>query len=302
MTGQIPEIDALFQLPLDQFTAARNTLANTLKAAGNAEAAARVKAIPKPPLSAWAVNQLHWRHRQAFDALLAAGDRLRRVQASSLRAAGAKDGGLRDAMEVRRAALADLTTRAGALLEAAGHAPTPDVTRRITTTLDALATYGHQSDGPRPGRLTDDVEAPGIEVLASLVKGGTSRGSTPSRVIPFAQREDEQRAADPAAEKRRRDAERKRLAAAVRDAERALTDARKIAARAEAALKQAAARAKAAADKKEALTARFEKLSADAESARQDARQVAAKAEEAAQAVTDAELALEEARRAEKEQ
>jgi hypothetical protein len=304
MPGQTADIDALFRLPLEEFTAARNALAHRLKASGDAEASSRVKALSKPPLSAWAVNQLYWRHRKAFDGLLAAGDRLRRAQASSLRAAkGGKGGGLRDAMEARRAALAELTTRAGALLEAAGHAPTPDVTRRLTTTLDALATYGHQSDGPWPGRLTDDVEAPGIEALAALVKGGTARGPGPSRVIPFAQRENERTraAADPAAEKRRRDAERKRLAAAVRDAERALAGARKTAARAEAALKQAAARAKVAEQKKAELTARYEKLSSDADAARQDARRVAAQAEEAAQAVADAERAIEEARRTQQE-
>jgi len=300
MPADIPEIDALFRLPLDEFTAARNALANKLKAAGQADAAARVKALPKPPLSTWAVNQLYWRHRKAFEALLAAGERLRRAQASSLRAAGGQGEGLRDAMETRREALAELTTRASALLASAGHTATPEITRRITTTLDALATYGHQDDGPRPGRLTEDVEAPGIEALAALVKGRGTRGAGATRVIPFAQREAERavKAPDPAAEKRRRQSERKALAAAVRDAERALTEARKTAARAEAALKQAAARAKAADGKKEALAAQLEKLTADADRTRQEARRVAAEAEEAAQAVADAERALEEARRA----
>jgi hypothetical protein len=301
MPGENPDIDALFRLPLEEFTAARNALATRLDEAGHADAASRVKAIQKPPLSAWAVNQLYWGHSRAFDALLATGERLRRVQASSLRTAGGKGkgGGLRDAMEARRAAVADLTTRAGALLEATGHSPTPDITRRITTTLDALATYGRRTDGPRPGRLTDDVEAPGIEVLAALVTGEEKRGG-PSRVIPFAQREADRkgREPDPEAERRRRDAERKALAAAVHEAERALADARKSASRAEAALKQAAARAKAAEEKRNALAAHFEKLSADAEGTRQEARRVAATAEEAAQAVADAERALEDARRA----
>jgi len=299
MPADASEIDALFRLPLTEFTAARNALADKLKAAGQTDAAARVKALAKPPLSAWAVNQVYWRHRKAFDALLSAGERLRRAQVSSLRAAGGKGGGLRDAMEARRAALAELTTRAGSLLQAAGHPATPEVTRRITVTLDALATYGHHADGPWPGRLTDDVEAPGIEALAALVNGRGKGGAGPSRVIPFAQREAERGGAeDPAAEKRRREAERKALAAAVRDAERALADARKTAARAEAALKQAAARARIAEQKKEALAPQLEKLAAAADRARQEARRVAAKAEEAAQAVADAERALEDARRA----
>jgi hypothetical protein len=299
MTAESSDIDALFRLPIDEFTAARNALANALKAAGQTDAAARVKALPKPPLSAWAVNQLYWRHRKAFDALLATGERLRRVQATSLRAAGKGDA-LREAMEERRTALAELTKEAGALLEAAGHAASPETTRRITTTLDALATYGRQAKGPQPGRLTDDVEAPGIEALTSLVKGRGGRDGRPSRVIPFAQREAERAAkpSDPAAEKRRHEAEQKALAAAVRAAERTLADARKAAARAEAALKQAAARAKAAEQKKDAMAAQLEKIGADADRTRQDARRIAAEAEEAAQALEDAERALDEARRA----
>src|SRR3989338_3655888 len=156
MAAEHADIDALFQLPVNEFIPARDALAARLKAAGRVEAGSRVKALAKPPLSAWAVNQLFWRHRKAFDALLAAGERLRRGQATSLRAAGKGDAP-REAMEERRAALAELTTRAGALLEAAGHAASPDVARRMTTTLDALATYGRQASRPQPWRLTGDV-------------------------------------------------------------------------------------------------------------------------------------------------
>ncbi|MBI3048926.1 MAG: hypothetical protein HYY76_11530 [Acidobacteria bacterium] len=305
MAAEHAEIDALFRLPVNEFTAARNALAAKLKAAGKAEAAARVKALAKPPLSAWAVNQLYWRHRKAFDELLEAGERLRRAQATKLRSAGSRGADLRAVMEARRAALAELSARGAALLEEAGHTPSPEITRRLTTTLDALATYGRMPDGPRPGRLTDDVEAPGFEALATLVGRGARRGKGPIRVIPFAQRREAEREGkplDPAEERRRRAAEAKAqraaLAAAVRAAERALAEARRTAARAEAALKQAAARAKSAEQKKDALAARLEKVTADAERARQEARRVAAEAEEAAQAVADAERALDEARRA----
>jgi hypothetical protein len=296
MAADIPDIDALFRLPLEQFTAARNALAKRLKSAGRAEAATRVGELPKPPLSAWVVNQMYWRHRKAFDELLTAGDRLRRAQATSLHAAGSTGGRLRDALDARRAALAEVAKRAAALLEAAGRAASPDVGRRVTATLDALATYGRAPGAPRPGRLTGDVEAPGIEALASLVGATRRRGPAPTRVIQFAQREAEGDA-DPAAAKRRRDAERKALAAAVRAAAEALAEARGAAARAEAALKQAAARAVTAAKKKDALSARMDALSAEADRTRQEARRVAAGAEEAAQAVADAERALDDARR-----
>ena len=67
------EVEALFRLPLDQFTSARNALAARLRKNGHAEQAEQVKSLTKPPVSAWAANQLFWRHREAFQSLLASG-------------------------------------------------------------------------------------------------------------------------------------------------------------------------------------------------------------------------------------
>ena len=106
------------------------------RATGCAEDAAAVKALPKPLLSVWTVNQLYWRHRKAFEQLIAAGERLRTAQASQLAGNG---GEMHAPFDALRAALAELTPRATALLRDAGHAPTPALTRRITTTLEALA-------------------------------------------------------------------------------------------------------------------------------------------------------------------
>jgi len=296
-------IDDLFQLPLTEFTAARNALAASLVAAGRAEDAAAVKALPKPPLSVWVVNQLYWRHRRAFDRLMAAGDRLRNAQASQL---AGKGGELRAPIEAYRAALREITTRAAALLRATGHTPTPELTRRIATTLEALAALGRQASAPSAGRLTRDVDPPGFEALASLVPrtGGAPRGTGKSRVIPFRRRSQLSRPKKlaPAAQTRARQeahkARRRAAAKALRDADRALRNARKAGAHAESALRLAAARVKIAEKQKAVLEKRLEKGSADADAARHDARRVAAAAEEAAQAITDAERAREQARRA----
>lgn len=129
------DIDDLFQLPVTEYTAARNALAASLKAAGRTKDATAVKALPKPSLSAWTVNQLYWRHRKAFNRLMAAGERLTNAQASQLAGRG---GELRAPIEAHRAALGEAITRAAALLRNAGHAPAPDLTRRIATTLEAL--------------------------------------------------------------------------------------------------------------------------------------------------------------------
>src|SRR5262249_12774756 len=78
------EIDVLFGLPLPEFTPARNALATRLKQAGRNDDATRAKTLMKPSVSAWAVNQLYWKHRDAFDRLMESGQRLRKAQAAQL--------------------------------------------------------------------------------------------------------------------------------------------------------------------------------------------------------------------------
>jgi len=302
------ETDALFQAPLAEFTSARNALAARLKKSGDAAAAERVKTLGKPSLSAWVANQLYWRHRKAFDRLLAAGDRFRSAQAAQL---AGKSADLRGSLDARREALSDLTKDAASILHDAGHPSSPDMMRRIMTTLEALATYGEQPEAPQAGRLTADVDPPGFEALAALVPRGAhatrsakSEGThAPPRVIPFNQPKREpprRKAGNEKDEARRREAERRAQETQARkelhEAERARAAAKRAAERARAAMRDAAARAKAAEKAKAALEARFEKLSATADAARQDARRVASEAEEAAQAVDDAERAVTNAR------
>jgi len=302
------DIDSLFKLPLEEFTAARNTLAASLKSSGSADEAAEVKALAKPPLSAWAVNQLYWHHRKPFEQLMAAGDRLRKAQAAELTRqgeGGRGKGELRALIDQRSDALADLAKRAAALLRDSGHPPTPDLTRRVTTTLEALAVYGNQDGGPQPGRLTADVDPPGFEALSALVpqvKGRRGGDGTPSRVIPFrqAQKAAPAKKLSPAEKERRekeeRNARQKAAAAALREAERDLRDAQKTLAQRKDELRKAAERAKVTERAKAALEKQFEQVSAEADQARQDARRVASEAEDAAQAVQDAERAVEKAK------
>lgn len=299
----IGEVDRLFQLPLSEFTPARNALATTLKKSGDTDEAGRVKALPKPSLSAWVANQLYWRDRLAFDRLLAAGNQFRTAQAAQL---AGKSTDVRAPLDARREALSDMTRRAADVLRESGHPASPETMRRIMTTLEALATYGGQTASAPAGRLTSDVDPPGFEALAALIpRGGTSarQGGAPPRVIPFSQPRTETSAKQggSAEEKaRRRDAEHRQKQAAARkallDAERDLKDTKRAAEQARAAMKKAAANAKEMESVRAALETRFEKASAEADVARQEARRVASQAEEAAQAVDDAERGVASAR------
>ncbi len=177
------EVDALFGLPLAEFTSARNTLAARLKKSGSGEGKAdaeRVKALAKPSISAWAVNQIYWNHREEFDRLIASGERFHKAQSSG------KIADMRIALDARREALTHLSSVATSLLRDGGHSPSPDTIHRVTTTLEAMSVYASRSDAPRPGRLTDDVDPPGFESLSSFVPaaGTKEKKKEPPRFTP----------------------------------------------------------------------------------------------------------------------
>lgn len=159
------EVDKLYQAPLAEFTASRNALAARIKAAHGADAAAHVKALVKPSIAAWVLNQLYWRHQAEFMALLMAGDGLRLVQQQRL---GGAEVDVAPATRARQTAMDTLLALAIDILKDGGHAPSPDMRQRLLGSLDALAAYGTGSLAPRAGRLTEDVPAPGFAAFAGL--------------------------------------------------------------------------------------------------------------------------------------
>ncbi|HEY2974651.1 MAG TPA: hypothetical protein VGJ48_19210 [Pyrinomonadaceae bacterium] len=158
------DVDSLFRLPLAEFIGARKTLAARLKKDGRAADAERVKLLAKPSISAWAVNQLYWHYREAFDRLIATGQRFHKAQTSG------KVLDMRAALEARRETLSELSELATTVLRNADHNLSPETLRRVTTTLEALSAYASISDSgsdrPTPGRLTADVDPPGFESFA----------------------------------------------------------------------------------------------------------------------------------------
>jgi hypothetical protein len=291
------DVDALFKLPLAEFIGARNTLAARLKQDGRADNANFVKALAKPSISAWAVNQLYWKHREAFDSLLAAAQRFRQAQRSGL---ARKVADVRGSLDARREALSHLSDLATSLLHDAGHNPTPDTVRRITTTLEAISAYASLSGGPTPGRLAQDVDPPGFESLASLIPG-TTEGTREPTGVTAAQRlgaaaTNTRQKASPTRDVRQLEATRQaRIAAArvsLQAAKRSLVDARARAQRLEAAQKKAYAEAKEAEKQRRDAEERFKQASAASEEVAQRARSIANEGREAAKAVEDAKLTM----------
>src|SRR5690349_6141424 len=104
------EIDNLYQVPLTEFTAARNALAAKVKGEQGAEAAAAIKSLAKPSIPAWVVNQLYWRDRREFERLTQAGDQLRAAQQHRLAGHGDPED-LRQAIAARQEVIHALIAR-----------------------------------------------------------------------------------------------------------------------------------------------------------------------------------------------
>jgi len=226
----------------------------------------------KPSVSAWAVNQLYWKHRDAFDRLTESGARFREAQSSLL---AGKNTDLRGPTDTRRAALSELSRLAASLLGEAGHNPAPETMRRISATLEAISVHVKLPDEQTAGHLTHDIDPPGFDAL-------TAAGPIPIR-----------RPAAPAFKPA--DANAATSRAALKDAEHKLATAREAVKSAEEASKRSDADAKKAEQEKQEAGKRYEEATSAYDAAAQIARRALANLELETRALKDAERDAEKA-------
>ncbi|MBP1636144.1 MAG: hypothetical protein H6Q10_2718 [Acidobacteria bacterium] len=124
-------VDRLYELPLDEFVAARDQLARELRG----EDARTLRALAKPNVVAWALNQLYWSARPVYGQLVEATARLREAQASGLLG---KPSDLRGASAAHREALSAALKESVAILGRAGHEASPDTARSLTAAFEAV--------------------------------------------------------------------------------------------------------------------------------------------------------------------
>jgi hypothetical protein len=159
------QIDRLYSLPLDEFTQARNELAAGLRASGDRDGADRVRALGKPTLPAWTVNQVARARPRELRALFAAVDAVREAQASALEEGPSS--AVRDAAEAERAALGVLADAAGEILAQSNRRPA-GLVDRVAATLRAGAVDPESRRLLQEGRLTAELEPAGFGGLAGL--------------------------------------------------------------------------------------------------------------------------------------
>lgn len=151
------DAEALYGLPLEEFTRQRDALARVLREAGEREQAAAVVALRKPTLVAWAVNQLARAHAREVDLLLDASHRLIEAQTGASPSESASVAATR-----QRDALAALVRRGRELL---GPRATATTIARVADTLRAASLTPDGRERLARGTLDREIASTGWELL-----------------------------------------------------------------------------------------------------------------------------------------
>jgi hypothetical protein len=211
--------DELYALPLQDFTKARDEHARRLRKEGSREHAEAVKALRKPTVPAWALNQVARRRPDDVRELLATGTRMREAQEALL--AGGDRSSLQRASAEERRLVGELTRAATEIVgkgaEAAGE--------RIRSTLHAAALDQQTAADLEAGRLVREQEAVGLFGAAPRAAKAATPKPTEKDAERRRSREQELRAAR--AEERRAQREHAGARKATGQAERRAKDAQR---------------------------------------------------------------------------
>jgi hypothetical protein len=184
------EVDRLYQLPLKEFTAARNALAKQLRGAE----ATHVRTLQKPSVPAWGVNQLFWKQRRLYDQVVNAAEHLRTAHRSLLAGKGVD---LHAPETAHRDSVRAATEQIRQILTDAGESASAPNMIAVGETLDALPS----GDDP-PGRLLRPLKRMGFEALAGVApRAGTA--APPRKLALVSSRAPEPPKAEASAAKKR---------------------------------------------------------------------------------------------------
>ena len=236
-------VDELYGVPFDEFIARRDARVRELRKEKRRDEADAVKALRKPALSAWGLDQLARNDRDLLDELLAAGAALRQAKGGDT---------LRDATREERGAVARAAEHAAKLLRDGGHTVTDKTATEIRDTLHAAALDDETRGLLDRGRLVEPRQAIG---LGGLGLGAAASGPDEPYEAPEKPKKQSKSKSKPnpkkddAAAQRKREAEERKAAkerekaarAALREAESELRERERDLAGAEKAVDKARA-------------------------------------------------------------
>jgi hypothetical protein len=169
------DAEELYRLPPEDFTAARDAAAKQAKADGDKEAAAALKALRKPSVSAHLVNLLAAHDGELLDSLLALGPALAQAQAQG------QGDALRTLSAQRRELVQAVTSRA---VELGQRAITAAVREEVAATLEAALADPASAEAVRSGRLVRALSYAGfgdVDLSGAVAPGSASTAATPKK-------------------------------------------------------------------------------------------------------------------------
>src|SRR4051812_13358983 len=175
--------DQLYAMDPREFTAARDARAKEVKDAGGKEAAAEIKALRKPTVTAWLANQLVRQHADEVRPLLELGSALRDATATL---SGPQ---LRELSRQRNDVVRALVRQARRLAADSGQAVSEDVARGLEETLNAALADPGQAELLLQGRLSVQLKhsgygpADGSSSAAGKSPSGPAKAK-PAKVVP----------------------------------------------------------------------------------------------------------------------
>jgi hypothetical protein len=178
-----------------------------------------------------------------------------------------------------------LSELATTVLSDAGHNPSLDMVRRVTTTLEAMSAYSLLPDGLSAGRLTRDVDPPGFDSLAGFT-------SSPVATKPVVTQKKSPAVAN---KKREEDNRQEQIAAAravLQDAKKSLTASRGKVQSLAASQKKIEVAAKEAEKRRSEIEKQLQKASATAADATRRVKQINNELKEATKALEKAEQSV----------
>lgn len=157
MTDLLEIADALYALPLGDFTPARDARAKELKGTDEADLVASVKALKKPSLAAWVVNLFVRRESAQLEQVLEVGVALREAQA------GMSGAELRALTKQRRQLTSAVTQQARAIAGEEGVKVTQAVADQVEATLTAAMIDERCGQAVRSGLLLTALSTTGVD-------------------------------------------------------------------------------------------------------------------------------------------
>src|SRR5829696_5675283 len=212
MGAMADELDELYEVKPEEFTALRTKLAAAAKQRGDADTAKQISAARKPTTAAWVVNRLALRDHEIRRRLAGLGERLKEAHA-------AMDGDRIRALSAEQRRLVDDVARA-AFEEAELADPSAALRDDVTGTLQAA--IADPDVASRLGRLTKAEQWSGFGEF-----GDTAMVFTATRKKATTREKPAEQAADEPPDEKRDAArrEREKARAALAAAERAKADA-----------------------------------------------------------------------------